>query len=72
MLGVACYLVRAVLWSGWRGFGFGGGGGFGGPVGVHAELLGQVHVEGLGHGAPSTAQPAQTPPAPEVDATLKS
>lgn len=38
----------------WSVFGFNGGGWLRRPVGVHAELLGQVHVAGLWH-LPCTA-----------------
>lgn len=31
------------------GLGFSGGGWFWRPVGIHTELLGQMHVAGLGH-----------------------
>lgn len=74
VLGVAHDLVGgAVFWgvAGRRGIGFSGGGGFGGPVGVHAQLLGQVHVECLGYLPLPAAQPRQTLGSPEVNATLE-
>lgn len=46
MLGIDRDLMRgAILWVG---LGFGGGGWFWGPVGVHAELLGQMHIASFG------------------------
>ena len=52
------------------GLGFGGGGGPRGPVGVHAELLGQVHVAGLGGRVALATEPRETLHAPVVDAHL--
>lgn len=52
------------------GLGFSGGGWLWRPVGIHTELLGQMHVEGLGHLA-WAAQPGQTFVRPQVNAPLK-
>lgn len=52
------------------GLGFGGGGRPGRPVGVHTELLGQVHVTGLGSGVALATEPRQTPSPPVVPAHL--
>lgn len=74
VLGVSHYLVGGAIFRGvagqW-GLGLGGGGGFGGPVGVHAKLLGQVHVARLGYLPLPAAQPRQTLGSPEVNATLE-
>lgn len=46
VLGIDCDLMRgAILWVG---LGFSGGGWFWGPVGVKAELLGQMHIASFG------------------------
>lgn len=42
------------------GLGFCSGCRLGGPVGVHAEFLGQVHVSGLGCHVARAAQPGET------------
>ena len=52
------------------GLGLGGGGGPRGPVRVHAELLGQVHVASLGGGVALATEPREALPAPVVDAHL--
>ena len=55
----------------WRGgLGLGGGFGFGGPVGVHAELLRQVHVARFGHLTPPAADPGHTFAAPLFNTAL--
>lgn len=55
MLGNGLDLVGAVVRMR-GGFGFSSALGFGRPVGIYAQLLGQVHVPSLGHFSPSVAQ----------------
>lgn len=58
MLGNSLDLVGAVVRMR-AGFGFSSALRFGRPVGIHAQLLGQVHVPSLGHFSPSAAQPGE-------------
>lgn len=68
MLGVDHNLIGGTIF--WAGFGFSGGGWLGRPVGVHTELLGQMHVAGLGRLA-WAAQPGQTLVPLQVNDPLK-
>lgn len=47
VLGVDHDLIGGTVFR--AGFGFSGGGWLWRPVGVHTELLGQMHIAGLGH-----------------------
>lgn len=53
MLGVDSHFISRTV-------GFGGGGWPWGPVGVHHELLGQIHVAGFGCSLAQTTQPGKT------------
>lgn len=53
------------------GFGFRGGCWLWGPVGVHAEFLGQMHVSRLGCYVARAAQPGKTLGRVPVDALLE-
>lgn len=59
MLGNSLDLVGAVVQMR-GGFGFSSALRFGRPVGIYAQLLGQVHVPSLGHFSPSVAQTGET------------
>lgn len=67
VLGVDHKLIGGTI--SWARFGFSGGGWLWRPVGVHTELLGQMHVAGLGHLA-WAAQPGQTLVRPQVNEPL--
>lgn len=55
----------------WAGFGFNGGCWLWRPVGVHTELLRQMHVASFGCHLAWTAEPGQTFVRPQVNAPLK-
>lgn len=69
MLGVDHDLIGGAVF--WAGLGFSGGGWLWRPVGVHTELLGQMHVTSLGCHPAWAAQPGQTLKRPLVNAALK-
>lgn len=58
MLGVDHKLISGAVF--WAGLGFSSGGWLWWPVGVHTELLGQMHVASLGCHLAWAAQPGQT------------
>ena len=68
-LGVGDDLIGGAVF--WAGLGFGGGGRLRRPVGVHAELLGQMHVARFGRHLARAAETGQTFPRPEVNAPLE-
>lgn len=68
MLGVGHDLIGGAIF--WTRLGFSSGRWLWWPVGVHTELLGQMHVASLGC-LPWAAQPGQTLVRPQVNAPLK-
>lgn len=69
LLAVNPYLIaRSIFWAG---LGFSGRGWLWGPVRVHAEFLGQMHVSSLGCHPTPTAEPGQTLASRVVDAPLE-
>lgn len=69
VLGVDHHLIGGAVF--WAGLGFSGGGWLWRPVGVHTELLGQMHVSSLGCHLSWAAQPGQTLVRPQVKNPLK-
>lgn len=69
MLGIDHELIGGAVFR--AGFGFSGGGWFWRPVGVHTELLGQMHVASLRCQLAWAAQPCQTLEGAQVNGTLK-
>lgn len=68
MLGVDHDVIGGAIF--WAGLGFNGGGWLWRPVGVHTQLLGQMHVASLGSHLVWAAQPRETLVCPQVDAPL--